>query len=245
MNSLSPRLLALLFTLLSFNQAAAVEIRAAVASNFAPTLRQLADEFEKINGHRIVLVTGSTGKHYAQIRNGAPFDLYFAADTERPQRLESEGLGVMGSRFTYAIGRLVLWSPQLELVDEGGGILKRGGFRYLAIANPKLAPYGRAAKEFLRQQGLWAGLKGRMVRGENIGQAFQFVMSGNAELGLVASSQSSGKGGSHWEVPQSSYSPIEQQALLIRANPISRDFLAFVQSDQGKSIIRAAGYRVP
>lgn len=236
--------------LLAAAPARADEIYVAVASNFLETLRQLATRFEAVSGHRLKLISGSTGKHYAQIRHGAPFDLYFAADARRPALLEQAGLIQPGSRFTYAIGRLVLWSPMAGLVDDRGRVLKRKGeFRHLAIANPKLAPYGRAARQVLEALGLWQALQQRIVRGENIGQAHQFVNSGNAELGLLARSQvwhpDRGIEGSWWEIPEDLYSPIEQQAVLLRDHAAARDFLAFVTGGEGRALIRASGYGVP
>ena len=224
------------------------EIRVAVASNFAQPMREIADRFERHTGHEVVLSTASTGKHYAQIVNGAPFDVFFAADTERPKLLE-QALAVDGSRFTYARGALVLWSPVAGLVDADGGVLGENRFRFLAIANPELAPYGRAAKEVLERRGLWQSLQDRLVRGENIGQAYQFVASGNAELGFVARSQieQAGRsvGGSWWEIPEELYSPIEQQAILIRESPLARQFLAFMRQDEVVEILRIYGYENP
>ena len=225
------------------------EIRVAVASNFADTLREIAGRFEQQSGHRVTLVSGSTGMHYAQIRNGAPFDAFFAADMKRPRLLEEEGATLADSRFTYAVGKLVLWSPNADYVDPAGELLEQGDFRHLALANPKLAPYGRAAREVLEQRHQWQDLQGRMVRGENIGQTFQFVKSGNAELGFVAHSQVKRPGhpieGSFWEVPQSLYTPIEQQAVLLKDNDAARAFLSFVKSDESLEIIRGFGYGTP
>ncbi len=225
------------------------EIRLAVASNFAQAMTTIAERFEADTGQKVRLSFGSTGKHYAQIRNGAPFDAFFAADVRRPEMLEREGLALPGSRFTYAVGRIVLWSPREGYVDPEGRVLERGGFRRLAIANPGLAPYGKAAREVLEELGLWDGLSGRLVRGENIGQTFQFVVSGNAELGFVARSQvmRPGRpvGGSFWEVPQELYSPLEQQAVLLRDGLAARAFLEFMRSDEVSRILRDYGYGTP
>ncbi len=225
------------------------EIRIAVASNFIEAIRHIAERFEASSSHRVTLIPGSTGKHYAQIKHGAPFDLFFAADTRRPRLLEAEGDAVAGSRFTYALGKLVLWSPAPGYVDEAGKVLQRGDFRHLALANPKLAPYGMAAQQVLQAQGVWASLQGRMVRGENIGQAFQFVRAGNAELGFVAYSQLKRPGqavsGSVWDIPAALYTPIEQQAVLLRGSPEARAFLAFVQGSEARSIILGFGYGAP
>lgn len=238
-----------LLCLLASTPAAAGEIRVAVASNFAAPLRAIAERFEATADHRVTLIPGSTGKHYAQIRNGAPFDAFFAADAERPQHLEEEGLVVPGSRFTYAVGALILWSPRPNTVDPEGRILEHGDFRYLAIANPGLAPYGRAAREVLQARGLWETLQGRLVRGENIGQAHQFVRSGNAELGFMARSQVIHPGrpvaGSSWHVPHNLHSPVEQQAVLLNDNPAATAFLLFVRGDDALTIIHGYGYETP
>ena len=229
--------------------ARAEEIHIAVASNFTATMRILAERYEKQSGHSVVLLPGSTGKHYAQIMHGAPFDAFFAADAERPALLEAGGRSLPGSRFTYAIGRLVLWSPDPELVDGDGAVLQSRAFRRLAIANPRLAPYGRAAQQFLESRRLWESLQPKLVRGENIGQAFQFVASGNAELGFVALSQliqsDRHKRGSMWRIPEDLYAPIEQQAVLLTQDPAAQAFMDFVQGEPARAIIRAHGYGTP
>ena len=227
----------------------AEEIRVAVASNFADAMASIAMHFEASADHNVTLSFGSTGKHYAQIKNGAPFDAFFAADVRRPERLEKEGVALPGSRFTYAVGKLVLWSPEPGYVDPESSVLERHEFRHLAIANPKLAPYGKAAEEVLRARGLWGRLSGRLVRGENIGQTFQFVKSGNAELGFVAYSQvkrpNQPVAGSFWEAPQALYTPIEQQAVLLKDNEAARAFLAFVRSEGALKIIHEYAYDTP
>ena len=227
----------------------AAELHVAVASNFSGVMKVIAARFEAQSGHRVILSFGSTGKHYAQIKNGAPFDLFFAADAHRPELLEQAQIASPGSRFTYAIGRVVLWSPSADYVDGQGDILNSGRYRYLAIANPILAPYGKAAREVLETRGLWADLNRRMVRGENIAQTFQFVSSGNAELGFVAYSQirSSGRTikGSVWVVPQALYTPIKQQAVLLREGEAARALMAFVRSDGMRRIIQEHGYDIP
>lgn len=224
------------------------EIRIATASNFRQAAHEIAQAFESSSGQKAVLIFGATGKHYAQITHGAPFDAFLAADRERPERLVSEGQAVAGSRFTYALGRLALWSPGGENTT-GGDILREGGFRRLAIANPELAPYGMAAKETLQGLGLWELLSGKLVRGENIAQAFQFTYSGNADLGLVACSQLQVAGearrGHWWLVPPAMHRPIEQQAVLINDKPAARDFLEFLRSPVALEIIRSHGYGVP
>jgi molybdate transport system substrate-binding protein len=230
-------------------QLAAAEIRVATASNFSIAMTAIVAAFETTSTHKVLLSFGSTGKHYAQIRNGAPFDAFFAADGKRPELLEQAGQTVPGSRFTYAVGKLVLWSPQPAYVDAQGEILHQGEFRHLAMANPKLAPYGQAAREILQAQGLWDQLNQRLVRGENIAQAFQFVMSGNAELGFVAWSQLHHPGraveGSYWEVPQSLYTPIRQQAVLLSDKQAGREFMAYLQSKEAMHIILQHGYGTP
>jgi len=221
-------------------------IRVAVASNFSEPIKAIAAQYEKYTGHRLILVFGSTGKHYAQIINGAPFDLFLAADTRRPQLLEQQGAAIAGSRFTYARGRLVLWSSRADYVDAEGNVLATGEYNRLAIANPKLAPYGKAAQEVLESKGLWKTLQHRLVRGESIAQAYQFVRSGNAELGLVAYSQikrpSHTNTGSYWIVPQAFYQPIEQQAVLLKENAVARDFMSYLQKQEIKIIITLYGY---
>ena len=235
--------------LLPSAEAVADEIRVAVASNFRHAMDAATIRFEQQSGHRVTLIPGSTGKHYAQIVNGAPFDAFFAADSERPRRLDVEDRVVPGTRFTYAVGKLVLWSPEPGRVDSTGRVLKSGAFAHLAIANPDLAPYGAAARQVLQALGLWDGLTGKVVRGENIGQAFQFVLSGNAELGFVSRSQltipSRDFGGSSWEPQQALYDPIEQQAVLLKDSPVGRGFMAFMQGEEARALIRSYGYDVP
>ncbi|MEW7976228.1 MAG: molybdate ABC transporter substrate-binding protein [Candidatus Sedimenticola endophacoides] len=224
-------------------------IRVAVASNFQAPAKVIAERFEAQSGHQVKLTVGATGKHYAQIVNGAPFAAFLAADRHRPQRLEEAGTALPGSRFTYALGRLALWSPRADMVDTRGEVLARGGFTRLAIANPRLAPYGQAAREVLEARGLWQSLAPRMVRGGNIGQTFQFIDSGNAELGFVAYSQirppHAPAEGSHWEVPAALHSPIAQQAVLLRDTPAARGFLDYLRGEQAARIIRDHGYRLP
>jgi molybdate transport system substrate-binding protein len=231
------------------------ELRVAVASNFYSTIKVIAEQFElkttNSSGqqHKVILIPGSSGKHYAQIINGAPFDIFFSADTERARLLEQSERAESGTRFTYALGKLILWSPMDNYVDLKGEVLKSKDFRYLAIANPKLAPYGKAAEEVLKSLNIWTDLGGRIVRGENIAQTFQFVSSGNAKLGFVAHSQIKSSdlsiSGSFWEVPQSIYRPIEQQAVLLRDSALAREFLSFVKSTESLSIIYESGYGLP
>lgn len=229
--------------------ATADELRVAVASNFAPVMEKLAPAFEKASGHTLTIIAGATGQHYTQIINGAPFDVVLAADDERPARLEREGHVVAGSTFTYAIGKLVLWSSDAGIVDAQGAVLTTGAFRHLAIADPKLAPYGKAAEEVLKGMELWDTLQGRMVFGENISQTLQFVESGNAELGFIARSQwleiAAAREGSAWEVPVELHTPIIQQGALVRASAAGSELLVFLQGDYARSVIEAAGYAVP
>ena len=236
------------------NQAVADEIKIAVASNFYPTMKELVKHFESITlnsdtTNNIVLISGSSGKHYAQILNGAPFDLFFSADKLRPNMLEKEDVFNNQSRFTYALGKLALWSPFNEYVDSDGQVLYKDDFRFIAIANPKIAPYGIASKETLISMNLWQDMEEKLVRGENIAQTFQFAKSGNAKLGFVSYSQilslNSSSEGSYWLVPQSMYQPIEQQAILLKDSSLGKDFLSFIMSDEALDIIKRNGYDLP
>jgi len=250
------KIFALLFVCQFFitTQSVANEIRIAVASNFYPTMKEVVKQFEieafdSSKASKIVLIPGSSGKHYAQIINGAPFDLFFSADKIRPVLLEQQRIFKNESRFTYALGKLALWSPIKGLVDSEGQILYDKDFRFLAIANPKIAPYGIATKETLVSMKLWQDMNEKLVRGENIAQAFQFISSGNAELGFVSFSQLMSPNfsvrGSFWEVPQSLYNPIEQQAVLLTDSSLGRDFMSFVQTDKALNIISKFGYDLP
>jgi molybdate transport system substrate-binding protein len=227
------------------------EVQVAVAANFAGPMEKLAAEFQRDTGHKAVVATGATGKFYAQIRNGAPFEVLLAADDETPAKLEKEGQALAGSRFTYAVGRLVLWSAKDGYVDAAGNVLKTGDFRHLSIANPKTAPYGAAAVSTLERLGLRDRLQPRIVQGENIAQAWQFASTGNAELGFVAQSQVWRDGrftsGSGWIVPASMHEPIRQDAALLNkgsANPAARALLQYLRSDKAKALIRSFGYEV-
>ena len=230
-------------------RADAEELQVAVASNFISAMGSIVVEFEAVSGHRVRVIPGSTGKHFAQIMQGAPYDVFLAADVRRPEELEKRGMVLLGSRFTYAVGKLVLWSPRPGFVDAEGAVLKGGNFRFLAIANPRHAPYGRAAREILQAMDLWGNLTGRIVRGENISQAFQYVKSGNADLGFVARSQLHDLGvaskGSQWEAPHRLYAPILQQAALLKEKVSGREFLAFIRSEAGLKIICSYGYDAP
>jgi len=238
---------------LSFTQIAAEEIKVAVASNFYPAMKEIVLQFESNQSqssehHKIVLISGSSGKHYAQIINGAPFDIFFSADKARPTLLEKKGMSESGSRFTYALGRLVLWSS-LDGFVEKDERLYNNDLKFLAIANPKIAPYGVAAREALISINLWEEVQSKLIRGENIAQTFQFVNSGNAELGFISYSQLRNPNyplvGSFWEVPQSLYKPIEQQVVLLKKSSLAKDFLSFIGSDESLNIISKYGYDLP
>lgn len=227
----------------------AAEVQVTVASNFTAPMQVIANRFEQDTGHEALLSFGSTGKLYAQIRNGAPFEVLLAADEVVPAKLEDEGLGVVGSRFTYATGSLVLWSGKEGYVDDQAKVLTQRPFRHLAIANPKTAPYGAAAMATLTQLGLADSVRGKLVQGENIAQTYQFVASGNAELGFVALSQLLEDGeigqGSAWVVPAAYHPPIRQDALLLakgRGNPAAQALLDYLHSAKATEVIQAYGY---
>ena len=229
---------------------AAAEVKVAVAANFAAPMKDIAAAFEAQTGHKVALTPGATGKFYAQITNGAPFDLFVSGDDETPARLEKVGKTVPGTRFTYAIGRLVLWSPKEGVVAEGGEVLKSGNFRFLSIANPKVAPYGIAAMQTMQKMGVLTKIEPKLVQGENIAQAHQFVVTGNAELGFVALSQvwQNGKltSGSGWVVPETFHEPLRQDAVLLDTGSRSegaRALLNFMKSDKAKEIMTAYGYK--
>lgn len=244
-----PLLLSLLCYCMCSPAISADEVRAAVASNFIWTMQQLAPQFERQTRYRVIASYGSTGKLYAQITNGAPFDVFLSADSATPRRLEELRLIATGSRFTYARGELVLWSPAVQSTDEVLTMLKTGAFRYLAIANPKTAPYGAAAEEVLAKLGLDRRFEKQTTKGDNIAQTFQFIHSGNAQLGFVARSQMmSADGalpGAVWEVPLEMYPPIEQQAVLLQRgenNAAAQAFMTFLRGKQARDIIAANGY---
>ena len=244
------RLLFLLFFTICPATGAAEEVRVAVAANFLATLNEIATNFERDTGHTAVVSAGSSGKFYAQIRNGAPFDVFFSADVMRPKLLEEEGFAVQGSRFVYAVGRLTLWSRGSILIEGNGiSILLSDAVEHVAIANPKTAPYGVAAKEALQALGFWERVQDRLVRGENIGQTFHFVFSKNAQLGFVALSQvldpKINGAGSRWDVPTHLYAPIRQQAVLLRTgqrHEVARAFLDYVKGAKSRGVIEQFGY---
>lgn len=227
------------------------EVQVAVAANFTAPMQKIAADFEKVSGHKASLAFGSTGKFYAQISNGAPFDVLVAADDETPARLSKELYAVPGSQFTYAIGKLVLWSAKEGVVDAQGEVLKKGEFKHLALANPKLAPYGAAAIETLKALGVYERVQGRFVQGDSITQTYQFVGTGNAELGFVALSQvfKDGKvsSGSAWVVPAKLYTPIRQDAVLLaraRHAPAAQALLDYLKTPAAKAVIRSYGYEL-
>ncbi len=243
------RLLLLVITMTLPMVTMAGEVSVAVASNFTAPMKIIAQAFERDTGHKVILSFGATGQFYAQIKNGAPFAVLLAADDETPARLEREGVAVPGTRFTYATGKVVLWSKKADLVDDKGEILKTGKFDKLALANPKLAPYGAAAMQVLETMNLTKQLGPKLVEASNIGQTFQFVSSGNAALGFVALSQVFENGklkeGSGWVVPSNLYSPIKQDAVLLtsgKANVAAQALLQYLRSDKAKAIIVSFGY---
>lgn len=237
-----------LIGLLSPRLLLADKINVAVASNFTTTLRQLVTAFEAQSGHQVLISNASTGKLFAQINHGAPFDIFLAADHERPERLENEQKSVAASRFTYALGRVVFWNPTASSEQEGQQLLTSGARLRLAIANPKTAPYGVAAQSILKRLGLWNSNQLKLVRGENVGQTFQFVSSGAVDGGFVALSQIKDKKpyqGAVWVVPQAFYPPIRQQAVLLKRaqdNPAAQAFMVFLKSGQARDIIQSSGY---
>jgi len=229
----------------------AAEVKVAVAGNFAQPMKDIAAEFEKDTGHKLNLTQGATGKFYAQITNGAPFEVFLSADDETPNELVKEGKAVSGTQFTYAIGRLVLWSPDEKLVDQGGGVLKTDKFKFLSIANAKVAPYGRAAVQTMQKLGVLTSIEPRVVQGESITQTHQFVTTGNAQLGFVALSQvwenGKFKSGSAWIVPEDMHEQLKQDIVLLNAGKDSKAALALVEylkSDKAKKIIDRYGYKL-
>jgi molybdate transport system substrate-binding protein len=227
----------------------AAEVKVAVAANFTQPAKEIAARFKARTGRDATLSFGASGQFYAQIANGAPFEVFLSADRERPEKAEADGLAVAGSRFTYAVGRLVLYSKTPGLVDNRGAVLATGRFSKIAIADPKAAPYGVAAIETLKKRRVYTTLQPRIVQGSSITQAYQFVDTGAAELGFIALSQVvSVKGGSRWIVPASDHAPIDQQAVLLKAGANSaaaKAFLAFLKGPEAKAIVRKYGYEVP
>ncbi|HGP2848718.1 TPA: molybdate ABC transporter substrate-binding protein [Pseudomonas aeruginosa] len=243
-------LLALLASAVSL-AASADEVQVAVAANFTAPIQAIAKEFEKDTGHRLVAAYGATGQFYTQIKNGAPFQVFLSADDSTPAKLEQEGEIVPGSRFTYAIGTLALWSPKAGYVDAKGEVLKSGSFRHLSIANPKTAPYGLAATQAMDKLGLAATLGPKLVEGQNISQAYQFVSSGNAELGFVALSQIYKDGkvatGSAWIAPAELHDPIRQDAVILnkgKDNAAAKALVDYLKGAKAAALIKSYGYEL-
>lgn len=245
------RLTALFLALLAVTTTQADEVQVAVAANFTGPMQVIAVLFERDTGHKASLAFGATGKFYAQITNGAPFGVLLAADDETPARLIKEGHGVAGSNSTYAIGKLVLWSADPKRVDARGEILKKGGFRHLALANPKTAPYGAAAVQAMTKMGVADTLKPLFVQGENISQTQQFIVTGAAELGFVAYSQVIKNGqigsGSGWVVPGTFHDAINQDAVLLakgKDKPAASALLKYLKGDKAQAVIKSFGYEL-
>jgi molybdate transport system substrate-binding protein len=228
--------------------ALAAEAQVAVAANFTEPAKAIAQAFKAATGHTAILSFGASGQFYAQMAHGAPYEVFLSADADRPRKAEQDGLGVAGSRFTYAVGRLALYSKTPGLVDPAGAVLAAGKFAKLAIADPAAAPYGAAAVQTLRKLGVYDRVEPKLVMGSSITQAYQFVDTGAAELGFVAYSQVINQaGGSRWLVPAADHAPIDQQAILLytgAGNPAAKAFLAFLKSPQAVAIIRRYGYEV-
>lgn len=225
----------------------AAETNVAVAANFTDAAKEIATAFKQKTGHQAVLSFGSSGQFYAQITQDAPFQIMLSADEERPRKLVEDGLGVADSRFTYAIGKLVLWSKTQDFV-KGEDTLKTSAFNKLSIANPAAAPYGAAAVETLKALGLYDALQPKIVQGNTIAQAFQFIDTGNAELGFVALAQlADNPGGSRWLVPQTLYTPIRQDAVLLKkgaSNEAAIAFMSFLRGPDARAIIEKYGYGI-
>lgn len=243
---------AILFSCVCCSMLSANEVQVAVASNFSKPLETLATAFKAKSGHDLKVSAGATGKLYAQIENGAPFEVFLSADSKTPKKLVDAQLAVADSQFTYALGKLVLWSSSKDTIDAQGEVLQRNEFKYLAIANPKTAPYGAAALEVLEHLGLAQTLEAKLVQGENISQAYEFVSTGNAELGFVAWSQVVQDGvlkeGSVWQVPENLYQPIQQDAVLLtkgKNSTAAQALLAFLKTPEAQKLIADAGYSLP
>ncbi|WP_459205404.1 molybdate ABC transporter substrate-binding protein [Pseudomonas sp. MLB6B] len=240
-----------LTALFMLNSAWADQVQVAVAANFTAPIQALAKDFEKDTGHTLVASYGSTGQFYAQINNGAPFDVFLAADDSTPAKLEQEKAIVPGSRFTYAIGTLALWSPKPGYVDDKGEVLRKNDFKHLSIANPKAAPYGLAATQVLEQLKLTDATRAKLVEGQNITQAYQFVSTGNAELGFVALSQIYKDGkvneGSAWIVPANLHEPIRQDAVVLskgQDNPAAKALVDYLKTPKAAAVIKSYGYAI-
>ena len=241
----------MVFGLMS-TSACAGEVRAAVASNFSAPMERIAALFRQESGHTVKVSLGASGKLYEQIRGGAAFDVFLAADEELPKRLLQDGRAVGGSRFVYATGRLVLWSAQSDFVDDGGRVLGKGNFDRLAIANPRFSPYGVAAKETLEKLTMWNAMQRKLDKGDDVAQAYQFAVIEKSDLAFVALSQIMRDGnvteGSYWLVPQGMHNPIRQSAVLLTGAQdqiAAKAFLAFLKSEKAKAVMRGYGYELP
>ena len=233
------------------SSAHSAEVQVAVAANFTGPMEKIVPAFELATGHKAIVAYGTVGKFYSQINSGAPFDVLVSADEKTPDRLAKDGLAIADSRFTYAVGKLVLWSTKPGFIDDKGEVLKRQAFQHLAIASPKLAVYGAAAVEVMQKLELYGILAPKLVQGENITQTYQFVATGNAELGFVALSQIYKDGqytaGSYWIIPPELYPPLKQDAVLLnrgKGNPAAEALLTYLQSETAKGIIRSYGYHL-
>lgn len=244
----------MLFILCAVSPVSAEEIAVAAASDLNFAIKEVIGEFEKQTGHRVKLSLGSSGNFYAQLQQGAPFDLYFSADIGYPQKLEEAGLTVPGSLYRYAVGRVVLWAPKTSSLDVGKGlmILREPTIKKIAIANPKHAPYGRAAVAAMEHDQVYADVKDRLVLGENISQAAQFIESGACDVGIIALSLALApamkNAGSYWEIPAEAHPPLEQGAAILKQSThqeLARTFLAFLQGPQGQEIMTRYGFTLP
>lgn len=242
---------ALVLTAFAQGAAWAAEANVAVAANFAEPIKAIAAVLEKTTGHTLKISTGASGAFVTQIKNGAPFDIFLSADNERPELLEKEGFAQAGTRFTYATGKLVLWSSKVGRADAQGEVLKAADLGKVAFANPKTAPYGAAAVQVMEKMGLTASLAPKLVQGESIGQTFNFVRTGNADVGFVAMSQvlegGKLKDGSMWVIPQSNYGAIQQDAVILKRganNEAAHALAKLLQSSNIKELIRSYGYDI-
>ena len=247
----APACLASLIAAFAVGAVQADEVQVAVAANFTAPIQAIADDFEKDTGHKLVAAYGATGQFYTQIKNGAPFEVFLSADDTTPEKLEKEGDTVKGSRFTYAIGTLALWSAKEGYVDPKGDVLKKNQYQHLSIANPKAAPYGLAATQVLEKLKLTEATKAKIVEGQNITQAYQFVSTGNAELGFVALSQiyKDGKvsSGSAWIVPASMHDPIKQDAVILnkgKDNAAAKALVDYLKGPKAAAVIKSYGYQL-
>lgn len=247
----APACLTSLLAVFAIGAAQADEVQVAVAANFTAPIQAIAADFEKDTGHKLVAAYGATGQFYTQIKNGAPFEVFLSADDTTPEKLEREGDTVKGSRFTYAVGTLALWSAKDGYVDTKGEVLKKNEYQHLSIANPKTAPYGLAATQVLEKLKLTEATKTKIVEGQNITQAYQFVSTGNAELGFVALSQIYKEGkvtsGSAWIVPASLHDPIKQDAVILskgKDNAAAKALVEYLKGPKAAAVIKSYGYQL-